>query len=207
MLFIDQNKVYYTVLCAIVRSVYTTRWTCFYNKYSARGLSTLCERSLTWCGERTETHFWCIVYGTASDTNLQQLDSIQSSVLRLVLGVFCTSPVFSLYTEANEAPLEEHHLKLSMYYYVRTCACTDDPAHHGLHEFAENTRDLCVSRPNGRGGMTRSPTCTIVLKVETAMASAEIKVELVCLLITLSFPPEMHDYDRMRHNFIEGVSK
>ena len=40
----------------------------------------------------------CIVYGTASNTNLRQLDSIHNSGLRLALGAFCTSPVSSLYT-------------------------------------------------------------------------------------------------------------
>ena len=33
----------------------------------------------------------------------------------------------SLYTEANEAPLEERRLKLSMHYYVKTRACIENP--------------------------------------------------------------------------------
>ena len=57
--------------------------------------------------------------------------------------------------EANEAPLEERRLKLSMHYYVKTRACIDNPAHHGLHEFDRTTRDLYDPRLNGRGGMTR----------------------------------------------------
>ena len=67
--------------------------------------------------------------------DLRQLDSIHNSGLKLALGVFCTSPVSSLYTEANEAPLEERQLKLSMHYYLKTRACIDNPAHHALHEF------------------------------------------------------------------------
>ena len=76
---------------------------------------------------RSKFDYGCIVYGTASNTNLQQLDSIYNSGLRLALGAFCTSPVSSLYTEANEAPLEERRLKLSMHYYVKTRACIDNP--------------------------------------------------------------------------------
>ena len=76
--------------------------------------------------------YGCIVYGTASNTNLRQLDSIHKSGLRLALGAFCTSPVSSLYTEAHKAPLEESRLKLSMHYYVKTRACIDNPAHHAL---------------------------------------------------------------------------
>ena len=69
---------------------------------------------------RSKFDYGCIVYGTASNTNLQrQLDSIHNSGLRLALGAFCTSPVSSLYTEANEAPLEERRLKMSMHYYVK----------------------------------------------------------------------------------------
>ena len=63
-----------------------------------------------------------------------------------------------MYTEANEAPLEERRLKLSMHYYLKTRACTDNPAHHALHEFDPMIRDLYLTRPNGRGGMTRPST-------------------------------------------------
>ena len=156
---------------------------------------------------RSKFDYGCIVYGTASNTNLRQLDSIHNSGLRLALGAFCTSPVSSLYTEANEAPLEERRLKLSMHYYVKTRACIDNPAHRALHEFDRTTRDLYVPRPNGRGGMTRPPAPPIGLKVEEAMTSAEINAELVCPLRTPNFPPGTHDYDPKRHDRIEGVSK
>ena len=55
--------------------------------------------------------------------------------------------------------------------------------------------------------MTRPPAPPIGLKVEEAMASAEINAELVCPLRTPNFPPGMHDYDPKRHDLIEGVSK
>ena len=58
-----------------------------------------------------------------------------------------------------------------------------------------------------RQGITRPPTPAVGLKVETAMASAEIKAELVCPLGTPSFPPGTHDYDPRRHDLIEGVTK
>ena len=113
---------------------------------------------------RSKLDYGCIVYGTASNTNLGQLDNINNTGLKLALGAFCTSPVSSLYTEANEAPLEEHRLKLSMHYYLKTCAFIDNPAHHALHEFDGTTRELYVPKPNGRGGMTRPPAYPIGLK-------------------------------------------
>ena len=55
--------------------------------------------------------------------------------------------------------------------------------------------------------MTRPPETPIVLKVEEAMTSAEIEIETVCPLETLTFPPGTHEYDPKRHSLIEGVSK
>ena len=156
---------------------------------------------------RSKLDYGCIVYGTASNTNLRQLDSIHNAGLRLALGAFCTSPVSSMYTEANEAPLEERRLKLSMNYYLKTRACTDNPAHHALHEFDPTTGDLYLPTPNGKGGMTRPPAKPIGLKVEEAMTSAEIDIETVCPLKTPTFPPGTHEYDPKRHILIEGVSK
>ena len=112
-----------------------------------------------------------------------------------------------MYTEANEAPLEERRLKLSMNYYLKTRACTDNPAHHALHEFDPITRDLYLPRPNGKGGMTQTPAQPIGVKVEEAMTSAEIDVGTVCPLKTPTFPPGTHEYDPNRHSLIEGVSK
>ena len=156
---------------------------------------------------RSKLDYGCIVYDTASNTNLRQLDSIHNAGLRLALGAFCTSPVSSMYTEANEAPLEERRLKLSMNYYLKTRACTNNSAHHALHEFDPTTRDLYLPRPNGRGGMTRHPAKPIGLKVEEAMTSADIEIETVCTLTTPTFPPGTHEYDPKRHSLIEGVSK
>ena len=156
---------------------------------------------------RSKLDYGCILYGTASNTNLQQLDSIHKSGLGLALGAFCTSQVSSLYTEANEGPLEERRLKLSMHYYVKARACINNPAHHALHEFGRTTRDLYAPRTNGRGGMTRLPASPVGLKVKEAMTPAEINARLVCSMRTPYFPPGIHDYDPKRHDLIEGVSK
>ena len=116
-------------------------------------------------------------------------------------------PSLSMYTEADEAPLEERRLKLSMNYYLKTRVCTDNPAYHTLHKFDPITRDLYHPRPNGKGGMTHPPAKPIGLKVEEAMASAEIGIETVCPLKTPTFPPGTHEYEPKRHSLIEGVSK
>ena len=67
-----------------------------------------------------------------------------------------------------------------MHYYLKTCAYIGNPTCHPLHKFDRSTRDLYVPKWNGRGGMTRPPSYPISLKVEAAIASAEINAELVC---------------------------
>ena len=97
----------------------------------------------------SKVDYGCIVYDTASNTNLRQLDSIQNSGLRLALGAFCTSPIPNLHTEANEPPLEKCRIKLSVHYYLKTRACVDNPAHHVLHEFDLTIRDLYAPGQTG----------------------------------------------------------
>ena len=94
-----------------------------------------------------------------------------------------------------------------MNYYLKTRACIENPAHHALQEFDQTTRDLYAPKPNGRGCMSRPPIHPVGLRVEAAVASAEINVDLICPLRQPSFPPGTHKYDPSRHNLIEGVSK
>ena len=67
-------------------------------------ISTSSEWLLIWSGEETDTlpmlyraivcsklDYGCIVYGTALNTDLRQLEGIHNSGLRLALGAFCTS--------------------------------------------------------------------------------------------------------------------
>ena len=125
----------------------------------------------------------------------------------MALGAFCTSPISSLFKKANETHLEEHRLKLSMHYYLKTHVYLDSSAHHALHEFDQTIRDLYAPLPIERGGMTRPLTPAIGLKVEAAMTSAEINTKLICPLGTPSFSPGTHNYDPKGHDLIEGASK
>ena len=47
---------------------------------------------------RSKLDYGCIVIGTASNTELRQLDGIHNAGVRLALGAFCISPVSSMYT-------------------------------------------------------------------------------------------------------------
>ena len=57
---------------------------------------------LYWSLVRSKLDHGCIIYGSARKSYLQMLDSIHNQGLRLALGAFRTSPVASLYVEADE---------------------------------------------------------------------------------------------------------
>ena len=59
------------------------------------------------------------IYQSASRTYLKILNPICHGGLRLVLGAFQTSPVESLYAEANEAPANIRSKKFATQYYAK----------------------------------------------------------------------------------------
>ena len=65
---------------------------------------------------RSKLDYGCIIYGSARKSYLQMLDPIHNLGLRLALGAFRTSPVASLYVEADEPSLYSRREKLSLKY-------------------------------------------------------------------------------------------
>ena len=78
---------------------------------------------------RSKLDYGCIVYGSARQSYLRKLDSIHNLGLRLALGSFRTSPVNSLYAEANEPSLNLRRKKLSLQYYLKLKSNHDNPTH------------------------------------------------------------------------------
>ena len=68
---------------------------------------------------RSKLDYGCIIYGSARKSYLQMLDPIHNQGLRLALGAFRTSPVASLYVEADEPLLYSRREKLSLQYAIR----------------------------------------------------------------------------------------
>ena len=68
---------------------------------------------------RSKLDYGSIVYGSARKSYLKILDSIHNEGLRLVLGAFRTSPINSLYVEANESSLSYRRQKLSLQYLLK----------------------------------------------------------------------------------------
>ena len=78
---------------------------------------------------RSKLDYGCIVYGSAHPSYIKLLDTVHHQGLRLSLGAFRTSPVESLYVEANEPSLENRRIKLGMQYANKLKDYSSNPAH------------------------------------------------------------------------------
>ena len=83
---------------------------------------------------RSKLDYGCIVYGSARQLYLRKLDSIYNQGLQLALGALRTSPVNSLYAEANEPSLNLRRKKLSLQYYLKLTSNRDNPTHKVVFE-------------------------------------------------------------------------
>ena len=94
---------------------------------------------------RSKLDYGCIIYGSARKSYLQMLDPIHNQGLRLALGAFRTSPVASLYVEADEPSLYSRREKLSLLYAIRLAANPSNPAHEVT--FPPNYVNLYEQKP------------------------------------------------------------
>uniref|UniRef100_A0A8C2BUC3 Reverse transcriptase domain-containing protein n=1 Tax=Cyprinus carpio TaxID=7962 RepID=A0A8C2BUC3_CYPCA len=67
---------------------------------------------------RSVFDYGCIVYQSASKTQIKELDRMQAKSLRICSGAFRTSPVPALQVETEEMPLNLRRLKLCMAYWI-----------------------------------------------------------------------------------------
>ena len=81
---------------------------------------------------RSKLDYGCVVYGSTSPSYIKMLDTIHHQGLRLALGAFRTSPVQSLYVEANEPSLELRREKLSLQYAVKLKSNSKNPAYDAV---------------------------------------------------------------------------
>ena len=95
---------------------------------------------------RPKLDYGSIVYGSARKSYLAMLDPIHHQGLRLALGAFRTSPVASLYVEAEEPSLATRREKLSLQYAIRFAENPSNPAHEVT--FPPKYTDLYKSKPN-----------------------------------------------------------
>ena len=77
---------------------------------------------------RSKLDYGSIVYGSARKSYLMELDTVHHKGLRLALGALRTSPVESLYVEAEEPSLYLRREKLALQYATRLAAGPSNPA-------------------------------------------------------------------------------
>ena len=78
---------------------------------------------------RSKLDYGCVVYGSARKSYLQRLDTVHNQGIRLALGALRTSPIPSLYAEANEPSLYIRREKLAMQYFLKLKSNPDNPTH------------------------------------------------------------------------------
>ena len=83
---------------------------------------------------RSKLDYGCIVYGSARPSYIKRLDTVHNLGLRLCLGAFLTSPVQSLYVEANEPPLDMRRTRLSLQYGVKLMSNEVNPAYSAVFQ-------------------------------------------------------------------------
>ena len=81
---------------------------------------------------RSKIDYGSIVYGSAANSVLDKLDPAHNQGIRLSLGAFCSSPVESLYVEANEPPLQIRRDKLLLQYVTKLSANPNNPAYDAV---------------------------------------------------------------------------
>ena len=112
---------------------------------------------------------------------MRELETIHNQVLRLVLGAFPTSPVESLYSEANECSLSLRREKLAKQYYTKLYSCTTNSAHE------------CVFSPNYKGLYERKETAIkpFGLRMENSFQECAIDKNTIHESFVSEHPPWM----------------
>ena len=105
------------------------------------------------------------MYGSASKSYLQMLDTIHNQGLRLCLGAFRTSPVESLYIYAHEPSLGARPSKLSLQYATKIKSLPNHPSHNAV--FDHKYMKLFDVRP--------SAICTFGLGIKQFLTASNIE--------------------------------
>ena len=97
---------------------------------------------------RSKLDYGSIVFRNAAAGDLKPLDVIHNQGLRLALGAFKSSPVESLYVEANEKPLHERRLELAMKYGLKIKGNPQNPAYNSVFNLQYQNKYTSSGRTN-----------------------------------------------------------
>ena len=128
---------------------------------------------------RSKTDYASFIYQSARKSYLKTIKTILHTGLRLALGAFPTSPVESLYIEANETPPELRCNNLGLKYYTKLKANPTNPAHNST--FNLNHKDLFQQKENA--------IKTYGLRMESIYKEADIPLTNIHKISTFKTPP------------------
>ena len=83
---------------------------------------------------RSKLDYGCIVYMTGDAESLKGLDILHRHGLRMCLGAFKSSPIQSLYVEANEPPLELRRKELAIRYALKIKSNPNNAAYDSIYK-------------------------------------------------------------------------
>ena len=128
---------------------------------------------------RSKLDYGSIIYGSALKSYLKILDTVHHQGLRLALGAFRTSPIPSLYVEADEPSLSERQVKLSLQYITKIKSNPTNPAYE------------CVFEPMFTTLFEHKTTAKSPLdfRMKDHILSADIPMEDIQPTKSLSVPP------------------
>ena len=87
---------------------------------------------------RTKLDYGSSINSATRKSYLEKLQTVHNQGLRLSLGTFRTSPMQSLYIEANELPLTLRWEKLSLQYTLKLQSSPNNPTHQKTNNFQFN---------------------------------------------------------------------
>ena len=128
---------------------------------------------------RSKLDYGCFIYGPARKSYLRCLDSIHRLGLRLALCALRTSPVESLYVEANEGPLSLRREKLALQYYTKLQSCPSNPAIE------------CTVNPKYQELFARKESAipTFGIRIKAVLENIDILNDIVHQTIISEIPP------------------
>ena len=158
--------------------------------HSDWGSSRKCLLKLYRALIRSKLDYGCIVYRNASASLLRLLDPIHNQGLRLSLGAFKSSPVESLYVEANELPLAERRQELVMKYGLRIRGNPSNPAYKSVFDLEFREKYNAPVR-NARRGNTRPRRRARSLAVDLAELLEEAQIDMSKIMpnVVATYPP------------------
>ncbi len=96
---------------------------------------------------RPSLDYGSIIYGYASESTLNKIETIQNQALRICCGAFKTSPVAAMQVDVGEAPLFLHRYKIRVNYWINLNGHKESHSVNGvIEEYQYSTMDLSYDK-------------------------------------------------------------